>query len=181
MCGCHLCTVSCRAAYAFSTKLALYMFNAALYEMEIGLTSCVPYLYNTQHSAFVHSDMSWDFGILFCACQRLWKPLECTHLSAILEDADGEEFAVVHINWETNKCFSSCWNGITWKLGKSLAFPTHGSGSENVTINFLKGLNILEVCKSGITMWRVLIICVLEIAAHSFLGIGPRVPKVPAF
>lgn len=29
---------------------------------------------------------------------KLWMPLKCTSLDAILEDDNGEQFAVVHIN-----------------------------------------------------------------------------------
>lgn len=45
------------------------------------------------------------------------------------------------------------------------------------TLFFKKGLNVLELCKSGAMMLRVLIICVLEIVALLLL----RVAKVPAF
>jgi len=41
-CGYDLCMRSYRRVYEFSTRHALYMFNAALYEMEIGVFSCVP-------------------------------------------------------------------------------------------------------------------------------------------
>lgn len=47
------------------------MFNDALYEMEIGLFSCVLQLYNTQEaSSFIPDNMSLDFGRWFRACHE---------------------------------------------------------------------------------------------------------------
>lgn len=105
------------SGYESRTKLALWMFSVALYEVEAGLFDCVPEGQGVP--SFIQQKPR--FWKLFCAFHKALNA-SGMHIPGITPKMKMERSLLQFACWEPQKCFSACWSAITWKLANFWPF-----------------------------------------------------------